>query len=196
MDREALAELSREQLIELVLGLAAEVAELKAQQGQPPKTTGNSSMPPSVGFKANRAERQARKRRRGHDGISRRRQAALPDQPNTSNARRLQVRYQARRTSQFSLFVFFDRPACPERSEWVPPTNSASEQDLRPSVIHRGVIGGFRSQLGADVSAILTSLLTTARKRGENLFQALRMVAGPSPLDAGSRPAFVEARAG
>src|SRR5919112_1293402 len=75
MDRDALAELSREQLIELVLGLAAEVAELKAQQGQPPKTPGNSSVPPSVGFKANRAERRAGKRRRGHDGISRRRQA-------------------------------------------------------------------------------------------------------------------------
>jgi transposase len=57
-----------------VLGLAAEVAELRAQQVQPPKTTGNSSVPPSVGFKASRVDR-ARKRRRGHDGISRRRQA-------------------------------------------------------------------------------------------------------------------------
>src|SRR3954453_14095934 len=77
MGRDALAELSREQLIELVLTLAAEVAELKGQQGQPPKTPGNSSVPPSVGFKANRAERRARKRRRGHDGISRRR--PVPD---------------------------------------------------------------------------------------------------------------------
>src|SRR3954468_6882622 len=75
MERDALSELSREQLIELVLTLAAEVAELKRQQGQPPKTPGNSSVPPSVGFKANRAERRARKRRLGHDGISRRRQA-------------------------------------------------------------------------------------------------------------------------
>src|SRR5215204_7061436 len=74
MERDALAELSREQLIELVLGLAAEIAELKAQQGQPPKTPGNSSVPPSVGFKPNRAERRSRKRRRGHAGISRRRQ--------------------------------------------------------------------------------------------------------------------------
>ena len=74
MERDALAELSREQLIELVLGLAARVAELEARLGQPPKTPGNSSVPPSVGFKANRAERRARKRRRGHDGISRRRQ--------------------------------------------------------------------------------------------------------------------------
>src|SRR3954468_3471844 len=75
MERDALAELSREQLVELVLTLAAEVAELKARLEQPPKTPGNSSVPPSVGFKANRAGRRARKRRSGHDGISRRRQA-------------------------------------------------------------------------------------------------------------------------
>ena len=43
MERDALAELSREQLIEPVVTLAAEVAELKRQQGQPPKTPGNSS---------------------------------------------------------------------------------------------------------------------------------------------------------
>ena len=102
----------------------------------------------------------------------------LPEQPDTANARRLQARYQEHRAS---LFVFFDRPD-------VPPTNNASEQDLRPSVIHRKVTGGFRSQLGADVSAILTSLLTTARKRGENLFHALRSAAGPSPLRAAGMP--------
>jgi len=85
--------LSREELIELVLVLAAEVADLRAQQGQPPKMPGNSWVPPSVGFKASRVERRA-------------------------------------------------------------------------------------------------------RKRGENLFQALRTVAGPSPLDACSAPAFVEGRAG
>jgi transposase len=453
MERDALAELSREQLVELVLALATEVAELKARLGQPPKTPGNSSVPPSVGFKANRAERRARKRRRGHDGISRRRQRPdvivrcrpttcegcgellplagqrrvgrsqvvelppvhpvviegwqyaarcrscgtrtkgsypagleptrtfgpqieallgyfherhhvsyerlvevcrdvfslsiseggidqalrrlaerarptyeaigaqvragpvigsdetgarvagktawqwvfqtpeasyhvivprrnaeviaavlgdtrpegwvsdlwspqlqvdaethqiclshqirnltyavdadgyagrvwavelrhlfgraihlhairdtvtpasftrrrrqienavdrlvsrtfLPDQPDTANARRLQARYRQHRAS---LFVFFDHPD-------VSPTNNASEQDLRPSVIHRKVTGGFRSQLGADVSAIFTSLLTTARKQGQNLFQALRSVAGTSPLHAAGMP--------
>jgi transposase len=102
----------------------------------------------------------------------------LPEQPDTANARRLQARYQEHRAS---LFVFFDRPD-------VPPTNNASEQDLRPSVIHRKVTGGYRSQLGADLSAIFSSLLTTARKRGENLFQALRSVAGPSPLHAAGLP--------
>jgi transposase len=102
----------------------------------------------------------------------------LPEQPDTANARRLQARYQEHRTS---LFVFFDRPE-------VPPTNNASERDLRPAVIHRKVTGGFRSQLGADVSAIVTSLLTTARKRRESLFDALRSVAGPSPLHAAGLP--------
>ena len=68
MDREALRALSHEQLIELVLALAAEVAELKVERGQPPKTPGNSSVPPSVGFKPNRVARRTRKRRRGHDG--------------------------------------------------------------------------------------------------------------------------------
>jgi transposase len=82
MDRVALEQVDREALIEIVQRqqelidrLLAQVAELKAQLGQPPKTPGNSSVPPSVGFKPNRAERRARKRRRGHDGISRRRQA-------------------------------------------------------------------------------------------------------------------------
>ena len=75
MDRDALAVLSREELVELVLGLAARVAELEARLGGPPKTPGNSSVPPAAGFKANRAQRRARRRRGGHDGISRRRRA-------------------------------------------------------------------------------------------------------------------------
>ena len=453
MERDALAELSREQLVELVLGLAAEVAELKARLGQPPKTPGNSSVPPSAGFKANRAERRARKRRRGHDGISRRRQTPdvivrcrpgacrgcgaplplggqrrvgrsqvvelppirpvvveawqyaarcrgcgartkgaypeglepsrtfglgveallgylherhhvgyerlvelcrdvfglqiseggidralhrlaararpayesfgarvragpvigsdetgarvagktawhwvfqtpeasyhvivprrnadviaaflgdtrpegwvsdlwrpqlqvaaeahqiclahqirnltyaveadgyagrvwaielrhllgrairlhhrratltpvsftrcrrriesavdrlvfrtfLPETPNTANARRLQARYREHRAS---LFAFFDRPD-------VPPTNNASEQDLRPAVIHRKVTGGYRSWAGAETSAILTSLFATARKRGHSFLVTLRSLAGPSPLRAAGLP--------
>jgi transposase len=92
----------------------------------------------------------------------------------TRQARRLQERYREHRAS---LFVFLDRPD-------VPPTNNASEQDLRPSVIHRKVTGGYRSWRGAEASAILTSLLTTARKRGHNLLDALRAVAGRSPLPA------------
>lgn len=104
----------------------------------------------------------------------------LPDGPDakTANARRLQARYREHRAS---LFVFFDRPE-------VPPTNNASEQDLRPSVIHRKVTGGYRSWAGAEVSAILTSLLTTARKQGQSFLGCLRAIAGPSPLRAAGLP--------
>jgi transposase len=73
------------------------------------------------------------------------------------------------------LFVFLER-------DDVEPTNNASERDLRNSVIHRKVTGGYRSDWGAQASMILISILTTARKQGQGYFAALRAVAGPSPL--------------
>jgi transposase len=89
-----------------------------------------------------------------------------------TEAARLQQRY---RTHRDSLYVFLQR-------DDVEPTNNSSERDLRPSVIHRKVIGGFRSDWGAEASAIRSSILATARKQGHNLLDALRAVAGPSPL--------------
>src|SRR5205085_2042677 len=95
MDRAALQRLSRDELIELVVRLTEMVeasgqqqerlaeldrrlAELQAEVKRlsaPPKTSENSSVPPSVGFKADRVERRRRRRtRRGHPGTSRRRQ--------------------------------------------------------------------------------------------------------------------------
>jgi transposase len=73
------------------------------------------------------------------------------------------------------LFVFLDR-------DDVEPTNNASERNLRNSVIHRKVTGGYRSDWGAHASMILTSILTTARKRGQSYLAALRTIAGLSPL--------------
>ena len=95
-----------------------------------------------------------------------------------SEARRLQQRYQVHRAD---LYVFLHR-------DDVEPTNNASERDLRNSVIHRKVTGGYRSAWGAEASAIFTSILTTARKQGRNLYAALRAVAGPSPLAAAGLP--------
>jgi transposase len=91
-----------------------------------------------------------------------------------TEAARLQQRY---RTHRDSLYVFLHR-------DDVEPTNNSSERDLRPSVIHRKVIGGFRSHWGAEASAIRTTILATARKQGQNLLDALRAIAGPSPLQA------------
>ena len=66
----------------------------------------------------------------------------------------------------------------------VEPTNNGAEWDLRNSVIHRTVTDGYRSAWDAEASAIFTSVLTTARKRGENLYATLRSLAGSSPLHA------------
>ena len=52
-----------------------------------------------------------------------------------AEAAHLQQRY---RTHRDSLYVFLHRAD-------VEPTNNSSERDLRPSVIHRKVSGGFRS---------------------------------------------------
>jgi hypothetical protein len=55
---------------------------------------------------------------------------------------------------------------------------------LRNSVVHDKVTGGYRSGHGAEQGATFATLLTTARKRGENAFERLCAIAGPSPLEA------------
>src|SRR5215213_3744179 len=86
MDRERLLHLDKDVLVDLIIQLQAAVVPLAARisvletelaaRRQPPKTPTNSSVPPSQGQKANRAERHGRARgaRRGHLGSSRRRQ--------------------------------------------------------------------------------------------------------------------------
>jgi transposase len=85
-----------------------------------------------------------------------------------AEASRLWVRFREHRAH---LFVFLNDPA-------VPPTNNASEQALRHSVVHRKVTGGFRSDWGAEAHAIVTTVLDTARKRGEDLLTTLHAAIG------------------
>src|SRR5215208_8300494 len=66
-----------------------------------------------------------------------------------AEAARLQQRYRIHRDS---LYVFLHR-------DDVEPTNNSSEHEPCPSAIHRKVIGGFRSALGAEASAIRTTIL-------------------------------------
>src|SRR5688572_5195760 len=89
MDRETLLALDKPALVDLVLHQQQVIAELTARIAaleqevaalrSPPKTPGNSSVPPSQGQKPNRAERRRVQRgaRRGHPGTSRLR--AQPD---------------------------------------------------------------------------------------------------------------------
>lgn len=85
-------------------------------------------------------------------------------------ALRLRDRYRLHRQS---LLVFLHLPG-------VPPHNNASERALRNSVIHRKVGGGFRSHRGAEAHAVVASVLDTARKRGEDIFDTLLSHLGPA----------------
>jgi transposase len=92
-------------------------------------------------------------------------------------AGKLQRRYLKHRQS---LFVFLYRSD-------VEPTNNRSERALRPSVIHRKVIGCFRSGWGARAYAALASVIDTAELEGVNAFDAIQSLFGlPSlPLPSG-----------
>jgi len=88
-------------------------------------------------------------------------------------AQRLQKRYRKHRDS---LFVFLHIPG-------VPYDNNASERALRNSVIHRKVSGGFRSDAGAEAHAIVSSVVDTVRKRGEDVFETLQgHIGSPAPV--------------
>ena len=69
------------------------------------------------------------------------------------------------------IWVFLER-------EDVPFDNNASERALRPAVIHRRVIGGFRTEHGAAAYAIYRTIEDTARKRKQPVLQALYDVLG------------------
>lgn len=75
------------------------------------------------------------------------------------------------RTHRQHLFVFLYRPD-------VAPTNNACERALRPSVVHRKVLGSFRSEWGAQAYAALTTVLNTAKRHGESAFAKLVYLMG------------------
>ncbi len=92
------------------------------------------------------------------------------------DARRLQNRYRKHRDK---LFVFLYRAD-------VEPTNNVAERALRPSVIHRKVMGCFRSEWGVNAFAALASVIDTAELSGIQAFDAIQTLFGlpslPVPL--------------
>lgn len=87
------------------------------------------------------------------------------------------------RKYRHSLFVFLQRSA-------VPADNNACERALRPSVIHRKVMGSFRSEWGAQAYAAITTVLNTAKRRGESAFQKLASLMGSPVLPFLDQPVF------
>jgi len=65
------------------------------------------------------------------------------------------------------FFVFMTDPD-------VPATNNISEREIRPSAIFRKVIGGFRSDWGAQIHAGYRSVTGTARINGKQAIDAIR----------------------
>src|SRR6185503_1216181 len=88
------------------------------------------------------------------------------------DARRLQRRYLKYR---LAIFVFLYRTD-------VSPTNNISERHLRPSVIHRKVSGGFRSDWGAKAYAALKSLVDTGALSGIAPFAVIQNLLGVPSL--------------
>ena len=84
----------------------------------------------------------------------------------------LRDRYRTHRTH---LLLFLHRAD-------VPSDNNACERALRPSVIHRKVMGSFRSDWGAPAYAALATVLNTAKRAGENVFQKLIHLMGTPVL--------------
>lgn len=95
-----------------------------------------------------------------------------------SQARRLLKRYRKYRNC---LFVFLHRSD-------VSPTNNLSERHLRPSVVHRKVMGCFRSGWGARAYAALASVIATAALKNISPFTTIQSLLGiPSlPLPSGA----------
>lgn len=87
-------------------------------------------------------------------------------------AQKLQRRYLKHRRC---LFVFLYRTD-------VEPTNNVAERALRPSVIHRKVTGGFRSDWGAKTYAALASVIDTAELSGVRAFDAIQSLFGSPAL--------------
>jgi transposase len=107
-------------------------------------------------------------RQRVHEQLQR----LLADYPNHPDSQRLHARFSKH---QASLFVFLHRSD-------VPPTNNASEQALRNSVIYRKVTGGFRTFSGAHFYADLISILESARRQHRNFFDTLALILSGQPL--------------
>ncbi|MBD2463062.1 IS66 family transposase [Oscillatoria sp. FACHB-1407] len=84
-------------------------------------------------------------------------------EPKSVEGQRLLKRYQKIRDH---LLLFLT-------DETIPPTNNASEQALRWSVVFRKVTNGFRSDWGADLFAQVRSLINTAKRQGISAFDAI-----------------------
>jgi len=94
---------------------------------------------------------------------------ALALVPTHSDGMQLQKRY---RDLREHLFLFLEDTT-------IPPTNNASEQALRMSVIFRKVTNGFRSEWGKDLFAEIRSVMNTGKRQGLSAFESISAALNP-----------------
>ena len=104
--------------------------------------------------------------------LERRLDKVMARQPTNAHGRRLRKRYGKDRDSLFTFMTERD----------VPPTNNASERDLRPSTIFRKVTNGFRSEWGSELYAGVRSTLNTGRRQGLSAYEAIQAAIDGEPL--------------
>jgi transposase len=104
--------------------------------------------------------------------VERRLDLLLTRRVHDTEAARLRARYRLHRAH---LLVFLHYPG-------VSPDNNACERALRPSVIHRKVTNGFRSEWGAHAYAALATISETAKLQGRSVFDAFVTLMGPPVL--------------
>jgi transposase len=101
--------------------------------------------------------------------LNRQLEALLALSPKQEDGIRLQNRYHDLRDN---LFLFLEDTT-------IPPTNNASEQALRWSVIFRKITNGFRSEWGRDLFADVRSIVNTGKRQGLSAFQAILTALNP-----------------
>lgn len=82
------------------------------------------------------------------------------------DSRRVQVRIRNQRENLLTALLYAD----------VPLTNNQAERDLRRLVIQRKISGSSQSARGAEVTAILTSIVSTLNKRQINLMDGITQI--------------------
>ena len=68
-----------------------------------------------------------------------------------------------------SVFTFLQYPD-------VPPDNNGSERAIRNAKVKMKVSGQFKSMEGANIFATLRSIIDTAKKNSQNVFDVLSLV--------------------